>query len=91
MIRLHHIVSPILTTDLHSRAVSSPPFLYTFLSLVYIMVRTFSPVVDIQTRQMQWAMYKNFEYVGVASAVEISAHFRDKYSFEMEEWRKAHK
>jgi hypothetical protein len=55
------------------------------------MTRTFSPVVDIQTRQMQWAMYKNFEYVGVASAVEISAHFRDKYSSDVkvEEWRKA--
>jgi hypothetical protein len=40
---------------------------------------------------MQWAMYKNFEYVGVASAVEISAHFRDKYSSDVkvEEWRKA--
>jgi hypothetical protein len=55
------------------------------------MTRTFSPCINIETRQMQWAMYKNFEYVGIGSAVEISAHFRDKYSFEMEEWRKAHK
>jgi hypothetical protein len=55
------------------------------------MTRTFSPVVDIQTRQMQWAMYKDFQFVGIGNAVEIAAHFRDKYSVEMEEWRKAHK
>jgi hypothetical protein len=53
------------------------------------MTRTFSPVVDIETRQMQWAMYKDFQFVGIGSAVEISAHFRDKYSVENEEWRKA--
>jgi hypothetical protein len=54
------------------------------------MTRTFSPCINIETRQMQWAMYKDFQFVGIGSAVEISAHFRDKYSVEMEEWRKAH-
>ncbi len=44
------------------------------------MTRTFSPVVDIQTRKMQWAMYRNGAYVGVASAVEIAAHFRKTYA-----------
>jgi hypothetical protein len=55
------------------------------------MTRTFSPVVDIETRKMQWAMYKDFQFVGIGNAVEIAAHFRDKYSVENEEWRKAHK
>jgi len=44
------------------------------------MVRTFSPVVDIQTRQLLWAGYVNGSYVDTFSAVEIAAHFRKTYA-----------
>jgi hypothetical protein len=56
------------------------------------MTRTFSPVVDIQTKQLIWAGYVNGSYVDTYSAVEIAAHFRKTYSSDVkvEEWRKAH-
>jgi hypothetical protein len=54
------------------------------------MTRTFSPAINIETRQIEWAMYRAGAYVGVSSAVEIAAHFREKYKQPYEEWRKAH-
>jgi hypothetical protein len=54
------------------------------------MPRTFSPVVDIQTRQLQWAMYRAGAYVGTSNSIEISAYFREKYKQPYEDWRKAH-
>jgi len=54
------------------------------------MPRTFSPVVDIQTHQIEWAMYRGGAYVGTSNAIEISAYFREKYKKPLEEWRKAH-
>jgi len=54
------------------------------------MPRTFSPVVDIETRQLLWAMYRAGAYVGTSNAIEIAAHFREKYKQSPEDWRKAH-
>jgi len=54
------------------------------------MPRTFSPAINIETRQIEWAMYRAGVYVGVSSAVEIAAYFREKYKKPLEGWRKAH-
>ena len=54
------------------------------------MPRTFSPAVNIETRQIEWAMYRGGAYVGTSNAIEISAYFREKYKQLPEEWRKAH-
>jgi hypothetical protein len=54
------------------------------------MPRTFSPAINIETRQIEWAMYRAGAYVGTSNAIEISAYFREKYKQPLEEWRKAH-
>jgi len=54
------------------------------------MPHTFSPVVNIQTRQIEWAIYRAGAYVGTSNSVEIAAHFREKYKQPYEDWRKAH-
>lgn len=44
------------------------------------MTRTFSPVVDIQTRQLIWAVYYNGTYVGLSDAVQVAGSYSEKYS-----------
>ena len=78
-------------TELHLRGTNHPPILYTFPHhFSIVMTRTFSPAINIETRQIEWAMYRGGAYVGVSSAVEIAAHFREKYKQPYEDWRKAH-
>jgi hypothetical protein len=56
-----------------------------------MLARTYSPCCYLKNRELVWAMYNNGKYLGISSAALIAGYFRDKYPFEMEEWRQAHK
>lgn len=45
-----------------------------------MMMRSFSPCSDLQTRQVIWAMYSNGQYLGFSSASLIANQYAKKYA-----------